>query len=272
MNYRHIYHAGNFADCMKHALLVWLVRALQRKPGALSLLDTHAGVGQYDLVAGPAARTGEWRAGIEKLLHDPAPILADYVTLVRTLGLYPGSPALIRALLRAQDRLVCCELHPEDADLLHHRFARDTQVAVHHRNAWEALHALLPPRERRGLILIDPPYEREGEFAAVIAGLHAGWTKFRTGIFAAWYPIKHRAPVRELHAALQTSGIRDMVAAELWLRAPLDPTRLNGCGLVVINPPFGFLNAAPEILRALCDHLGDPDASAGYDVIRLTDE
>jgi len=270
MNYRHAFHAGNFADCMKHALLVWLVRALQRKPGAISVLDTHAGVGRYDLNSGPAARTGEWQSGIAKLLDDPPHALADYVGLVREIGIYPGSPMLVRALLRPQDKLVCCELHPEDAIQLRYLFARDPQLSVHHRDAWEAITALLPPKERRGLILIDPPYERTDEFQNLINALRAGWTKFRGGVFATWYPIKHRAPARDFHAALRSSSIRDIVAAELWLREPLDASRLNGCGLAVINPPYGFLDAAPEILRALASRLGEADA--GYDVLRLTDE
>lgn len=272
MNYRHAFHAGNFADCVKHALLVWLLRALARKPAGFCVLDTHAGIGRYDLTAGPAERTGEWHDGIGHLLDDPPPELADYVGLVRDLGLYPGSPAIARALLRPQDRLVCCELHPEDVIALRRAFARDSLVAVHHRDAWEALPALLPPPERRGLILIDPPYERADEFAQVTAALRAGWARFRGGVFVAWYPIKHRVPVREFHAALQTTGIRDVVALELCLRAPLDPARLNGCGLVVVNPPFGLLDAAPGILGALYARLAEPDAGGGTDVLRLADE
>lgn len=272
MNYRHAFHAGNFADCMKHAMLVWLLRALARKPGGFCVLDTHAGIGRYDLAAGPAARTGEWQSGIGRLLESPPPELDDYVGLVRALGLYPGSPTIARALLRPQDRLVCCELHPEDVVALRRLFARDPQVAVHHRDAWEALPALLPPKERRGLVLIDPPYERADEFSQVALALRAGWERFRGGVFVAWYPIKHRTPVRDFHLALKTAGIRDVVAAELWLRAPLDPARLNGCGLAVVNPPFGFMAAAPEILRALLDRLGTRAAGEGIDVLRLTDE
>ena len=272
MNYRHAFHAGNFADCMKHALLVWLLRALARKSAGFCVLDTHAGIGKYALTAGPAARTSEWQAGIGRLLDKvPAP-LTDYVGLVRELGLYPGSPTIARALMRPQDRLICCELHPEDASILRRMFGRDAQVSVHHRDAWEALPALLPPVERRGLILIDPPYERGDEFSQLTATLTAGWARFRNGVFAAWYPIKHRTPVRDFHAGLKASGIRDMVAAELWLRAPVDPTRLNGCGLVVVNPPFGFMEAAPDILRALLDRLGTREAGEGVDVIRLIDE
>lgn len=272
MNYRHAFHAGGFADCVKHALLVWLIGALQRKPAPICVLDAHAGAGSYDLAAGPADRTGEWRAGIDRLLHEPPPPLTAYVGLVRQLGLYPGSPALIRALLRPADRLVCCELHPEDAAALRRRFARDPQVAVHHRDAWEALGALLPPRERRGLVLIDPPFEDPQEFARLAAGLATGHAHFRTGVFAAWYPIKHRAPVRTFFAALRQTGIRDIVAAELLLREPLDPARLNGCGLLVINPPFRFELEVPVILDALLERLGRNEPGAHTAVTRIADE
>ncbi len=304
MNYRHAFHAGNFADCMKHALLVWLLRALMRKQAPVFVLDTHAGRGRYDLSSGPAERTGEWRAGIARLLEDPPAELADYVGEVRAQGLcpsacpspphpalspkdggeeknlspgfypgsYPGSPALIRALLRDDDRMACCELHPEDYAALKVEFARDPQVAVHRRDAWEALRALLPPAQKRGLVLIDPPYEDTEEFSHLAAGLRTGWSRFRTGVFAAWYPVKHRAPVRAFHTALAESGIRDIVAAELWLREPLDPTRLNGCGLAVVNPPFGFEEAAPAILQALLDRLGSREPGEGIAVMRLVDE
>jgi len=194
---------------------------------------------------------------------------------VQAQGLYPGSPALIRALLRDNDRLACCELHPEDCADLKIEFGRDPQVAVHRRDAWEALGALLPPVQKRGLVLIDPPYEDPAEFVRLAAGLQAGWSRFRTGVFAAWYPIKHRAPVRAFHTALVESGMRDIVAAELaelWLREPLDPTRLNGCGLVVINPPFGFEPAALSILQALLDRLGNREPGDGIAMIRLVEE
>jgi len=272
MNYRHAFHAGNFADCMKHALLVWLLRALARKPAPFFVLDTHAGTGAYDLTTGPAERTGEWHAGIARLLDNPPAPLADYIGLVEQLGLYPGSPALIRAQLREHDRLACCELHPEDAAVLRRRFSRDPQVAIHQRDAYEAIGALLPPKERRGLVLIDPPYEQPDEFARVTAALRTGHARFATGIYAAWYPIKHRTPVRDFHTALRESGIRDIVTAELWLREPLDASRLNGCGLLVINPPYRFTDEAPDILRALLERLGTREKGEGCTIERLTDE
>ena len=271
MNYRHAFHAGNAADCLKHALLVWLIDALRRKETPFAVLDTHAGPGRYDLLEGPAERTGEWRDGIARLLHDPPEPLRRYVGLVAAEPGYPGSPVLVRALLREHDRLACSELHPEDAAALKLLFRRDKQVAIHERDGYEAVRALLPPKERRGLVLIDPPYEAPGEFDRVLAALHDGAARFDHGITAAWYPIKHRTPVNAFHQALRVSGLRDLVAAELWLRAPLDPARLNGSGLLVRNPPHGFEPAARAILAALLERLG-AEAGQGCQVIRLVDE
>ena len=215
---------------------------------------------------------GNGETGIARLLDDPPAALADYVGLVRSLGLYPGSPAITRALLRPDDRLACCELHPEDAAALRRHFAGDRQVAVHHRDAWEALGALLPPKERRGLVLIDPPFEDPHEFAQLARGLATGWQRFRTGVFAAWYPIKQRAPVRQFLTDLQQSGMRDIVAAELCLREPVDPARLNGCGMLVVNPPWRFEQEVPAILAALLDRLGDREPGEVAAVRRIVDE
>jgi 23S rRNA (adenine2030-N6)-methyltransferase len=266
MNYRHAFHAGNPADCMKHALLVWMVDALRRKETPFFVLDSHAGVGRYELAPG-----GEWREGIALLLHEPPEALRRYVELVAAEGGYPGSPMLVRGLLRAGDGLACCELHPEDAAALRRLFRRDPQVAVHERDGYEAIRALLPPKQRRGLVLIDPPYEVPGEFDRVMGALRDGAGRFDHGIYAAWYPIKHRSPVNAFHTALRQSGLRDLVAAELWWRAPLDPTRLNGCGLVVRNAPHGFEAAAAAILAALVERLGAGEGQ-GQQVLRLADE
>ncbi len=272
MNYRHAFHAGNFADCMKHALLVWLLQAVARKDKPFFVLDTHAGAGHYDLQADPARRTGEAERGILRLLDGTPAELTSYVDVVRQLGLYPGSPALIRAMLRPADRLACCELHDQDAADLRRLFARDPGVAVHRRDAWEALGALLPPKETRALILIDPPYESPDEFSRLAKGLAVGHARFKTGVFAAWYPIKHRAPVRSFLATMLASGIRDIMTAELLLREPLDPTRLNGCGLLVINPPYRFQQEATTILHALLGRLGQDEPGAGVVIQRVTDE
>ena len=275
MNYRHAFHAGNFADCLKHALLVWLLRSMQRKATPLRVLDTHAGLGLYDLSAPEAQRTGEWLGGIGRLLEAPEPALADYVNLVRQAGapaFYPGSPALVRALLRPQDNLLACELHPEDFAQLRRYFRGDAQVAVHHRDAWEAMKGLTPFPEKRGLVLVDPPFEQEGEFDRLAAGVALVNHRFRAAVQACWYPIKHRAPVRAFHAALQASGVRDILAAELWLREPTDPTRLNGCGLVVVNAPWKFEEEGGAILAALLRRLGTGEAGEGWAMQRVADE
>ncbi len=277
MNYRHAFHAGNVADCAKHALLVALLHALRRKPAPFAVLDTHAGIGAYDLAAPEAARTGEWRQGIGRLLEDraPPPPLEDYLGLVRAAGApaaYPGSPALIRALLRPGDRLLCCELHPEDHAALRARFRGDAQVAVHHRDGWEALRALTPFAERRGLVLVDPPFEREGEFERLAEGIALVHRRFRAGIQACWYPIKHRAPVRAFHAALREGGVPDVLAAEILLREPTDPARLNGCGLLVANPPYRFEADAGSILASLLDRLGGREPGQGWAITRIAEE
>ena len=201
-----------------------------------------------------------------------APALAAYIAVVRMLGLYPGSPAIARALLRPDDRLICCELHPDDAAELRHLFRGDRQVAVHHRDGWEALGALLPPRERRGLVLIDPPFEDPQEFAAMAAGLTTAWQRFRAGVFAAWYPIKQRGPVRHFLTDIRQSGLRDVMTAELCLREPTDPGRLNGCGLLVVNPPYRFEAETPAILDALLERLGDREPGEAAAVTRIVDE
>lgn len=272
VNYRHAFHAGNFGDCVKHTVLVWLIRALQRKPAPIFVLDTHAGGGRYDLERGPAARTGEWQKGIARLLDHPPPALGDYVGVVQQVGLYPGSPMIVRALLRPDDRLACCELHPEDAAELRQSFPRDRQVAVHHRDAWEALGALLPPKERRGLVLIDPPFEDKQEFAELAKGLAVGHAHFGNGVFAAWYPIKQRAPVRQFLSDVRDSGIRDVVTVELCLREPVDAARLNGCGLLVINPPYRFEQEVVPILDALLARLGDREPGEYASISRIADE
>jgi 23S rRNA (adenine2030-N6)-methyltransferase len=273
MNYRHAYHAGNFADCFKHALLIALLDALARKPAPYFVLDTHAGAGWYDLGSDEARRTAEADLGIRRLLQRPAPVLERYLGLVGQLGFYPGSPALVRAVMRESDRLACCELHPDELKALKRRFAGDPQVEVHGRSGWEALGGLLPPREKRGLIFIDPPFEVRDEFLLLAEGLRRGYSGFGHGVFAAWYPIKQVAAVRSFHASLVSSGIRDVVAVELHLRDATNPAgRLGGCGLVVINPPYQFDEQARSITEAVLAGLGDEEPGAGTVMLRLADE
>jgi 23S rRNA (adenine2030-N6)-methyltransferase len=257
---------------VKHALLVWLLGALARKPAPFRVLDTHAGIGLYDLAGPEAARTGEWQGGIGRLRGITDGPLARYVALATGGEGYPGSPLLCARLLRPQDRLVLCELHPEDHAALAALFRGDPRVATHRRDAHEAARALSPFPEKRGLVLLDPPFEQPGEFDRLAATLAAVTRRARGLVQAAWYPVKGRAPVRAFHAALAASGVRDIQAAEFRLREPTDAARLNGCGLAVVNPPFGFEAAAREILEALLARLSDGEAGAGFDVIRLADE
>ena len=260
MNYRHAYHAGNFADCVKHAILLVLLKALARKPAGFCVLDTHAGCGQYDLSSEEAQKTGEWKTGIGLLEESEDPAIQDYLAAVRDLGLYPGSPAFTRHVLRPQDELIACELHPEDVRPLRRLFRDDPQVSIHHRDGYEALRALLPPKHlKRGLVLIDPPFEKLDDFQQCAQAISLIRNRFRAGIVAVWYPIKHRTPVRAFYNALTDAGIRDIIACEFLLRPALDPSRLNGCGMLVVNAPYGFENEARAILDAMKTELATED-------------
>ncbi|MFT8586434.1 23S rRNA (adenine(2030)-N(6))-methyltransferase RlmJ [Acetobacter papayae] len=261
MNYRHAYHAGNFADCMKHALLVSLIGSFLRKPTPFMVLDTHAGIGRYDLHSPEAEKTAEWKEGIGRLEHEgPDSPLAPWLDLVRKAGgprFYPGSPLLASLMLREQDQLICCEKHPEDKRTLYSLFARTPNVQVHERDAYESLRALLPPAQaRRGLVLMDPPFEEPNEFDRMAQGLHTIQQRFAPAVVALWYPIKHRTPVRTFEHALMDAGTRDVLTAELLMRPPHDPDRLNGAGLMVIKPPYGFAQEAQVLLDRLCTTLG----------------
>lgn len=282
MNYRHAFHAGNFGDVVKHAVLVLVLRALADKPKPFAVLDSHAGIGAYDLGGTEALKTGEARHGILRLLaaDDPPPLARPYLDLVRRFGptgagaggeprCYPGSPRLARAVLRRGDRLVLVELHPEDAARLGAEFRGDAQVAVHRRDGYEALRALVPPKERRGLVLIDPPFEVPGEAERLIRGLAALHRLWPTGCVLAWYPIKDRGPADRLRAGLAATGIPRMLAAELTVWSVLDPTRLNGCGLILVNPPWRLPDQIAELLPALQPILAR-DAGGGTSLDWLT--
>jgi 23S rRNA (adenine2030-N6)-methyltransferase len=243
LSYRHAFHAGNFADVHKHAAFVLGIEALRRKPAAFCVLDAYAGAGAYSL-AGPAALTGEWRDGIGKALaaSDPPDALVPYLQRVRAanpraaLEDYPGSPALAAALLREGDRLVCLELHPADHRLLKAHFAADRKVQVHRRDAHEGLPALLPPAEKRGLALLDPPYERREEYAEVPAALRRAYARWPGGSYLMWYPLLAGNPHEPLLADLAAGDIRRILVQELRLFP--DAPGLRGSGLLWINPPW----------------------------------
>jgi len=269
VNYRHAFHAGCISDVFKHAVLVLLIEQLARKATPFCYIDTHAGCGQYDLTAEAAAKTGEFRAGIGRLLDGaPPPALARYAALVRAaqptpdaLTVYPGSPALVQALLRPQDRMVLCELHPDDAAALRRRFRDDARVHVHARDGYEALGAFVPPRERRGLVLIDPPYEDRDEFVQVVAALGDAHRRWPTGQYALWYPVKARGALDRFHGALVDSGLPKLMAVE-FVAAPDEtaPDVLRGSGLILVNPPWRIEDALAPILDALGPALGQPNA------------
>ncbi|WVT74388.1 23S rRNA (adenine(2030)-N(6))-methyltransferase RlmJ [Sinorhizobium chiapasense] len=264
MNYRHIYHAGNFADVLKHAVLARLVTYLQQKEKAFRVLDTHAGIGLYDLSSEEAQKTGEWRDGIGRLLDGDLPaeiaaILAPYLSSIRTLNpgaelaLYPGSPKLARMLFRPQDRLSAMELHPQDYETLHRLFDGDFQSRITELDGWLALGAHLPPKEKRGLILVDPPFEKEGEYERLVDGLARAHRRFSGGIYCLWYPLKQGAPIKAFHEALKALEIPKMLCAELSVRSDRETTGLSGSGLIIVNPPFtlkGELDLLLPFLKA----------------------
>jgi 23S rRNA (adenine2030-N6)-methyltransferase len=258
MNYRHIYHAGNFADVFKHVVLIQLLKSLHQKESPFCYLDTHAGIGRYDLASEAAQKTGEYQLGIQRLWGaKPLPELVDYLAVVRamndkdSLRYYPGSPAVARAFLRPQDRMVLLELHPDEFVLLQKRYADDKQVVVQRQDAYAGLKALLPPKEKRGLVLIDPPYESPGELDQVVVGLRTAHDRWATGIYALWYPIKDRPPVERFHRALIASGIRKQLLVEFSPYPEDSGFRLNGCGMVIVNPPWKLEASLRQLLPSL---------------------
>ncbi len=266
MNYRHIYHAGNFADVLKHAVLARLIRYMQKKDAAFRVLDTHAGIGLYDLSSEEAQKTGEWSEGIGKLLDTElapqvAELLEPYLSAVRELNaeggirLYPGSPKLARMLFRTQDRLSAMELHPEDFARLHRLFEGDHQVRITKLNGWLSLGAHLPPKEKRGIVLVDPPFEEDGEYERLADGLAKAYRRFPGGTYCLWYPLKKGAPIKEFHEALQALDIPKILCAELIVRSDRGINGLTGSGLIIVNPPFTLKDELHALLPALKDHL-----------------
>ena len=330
MNYRHAFHAGNFADVIKHAVLTRILVHLLGKPAAFRVIDTHAGAGVYDLTGDEASRSGEWRGGIGRLLAAPiAPavraLLQPYLEVVASfnsaslrsassaplisadagtrhdhsnqddsnqnaqpldsrlrgndqlasasteteyvLTSYPGSPALARALLRAQDRLVACELEPKAYALLAHNFARDRRIKTVAIDGWMALNAYVPPSERRGIIVVDPPFEEAQDFTRLAHGLETAYRKWASGIYLLWYPIKGRQEPDALARRLKRSGIARILRAELAVAATLAQGPLGGCGLIVVNPPWTLENELATILPELVKALGSRNSNYRLDRI-----
>ena len=282
MNYRHAYRAGNFADVVKHAVLVRLVEYLKQKDKAFRVIDTHAGIGLYDLSAEEAQKTGEWQGGIGRVLdagfaREAAALLAPYLAAVKAtnpdggLTRYPGSPLVVRNLLRKQDRLSAIELHPQDFTVLKTLFADDHQVRVMELDGWLALGAHLPPKERRGLVLVDPPFEQEGEFARMADGLRKAHRRWPGGIYALWYPIKDRRAVNAFREALAGLGIPKILDIRFEIRPASDEPRLDGTGMIVVNPPFTLERELGVMLPALHKVLAE-GRGAGWRVDWLAGE
>jgi 23S rRNA (adenine2030-N6)-methyltransferase len=256
MNYRHAFHAGNSADVVKHSLLIALIRALQQKPGPLTLIDTHAGCGLYDLGGEQAQRTGEAAGGVLRAFADTDPRLDDYRAAVQAVNdspeprLYPGSPRFLAQLLRPQDLLILNEKHPEDAAALRSAM-RGTPAAVHERDAYELWPAMLPTRTPRGVVVVDPPYEQTDERDRITATLAAAHRKWAHGVTVIWYPLKDRTTHGRWKNKLRALGIPKFLAVEHWLYDADQPGIYNGAGLFIVNPPYAFTQALPPLLEAL---------------------
>ena len=271
MNYRHAFHAGNHADVLKHLVLARVLAHLGLKDKPFRALDAFAGLGVYDLTADEAARTGEWRDGWGRMEAPFAPdieaLLAPYREAVAAVqarygaSAYPGSPAVIREALRPGDKGVFVELHPEDAATLRGRYERDGRTKVLSLDGWTAVNAQIPPPERRGLVLIDPPYEELGEIDRLGAALARAARKWPTGIYLGWYPIKDVAKVDHMVAQLDRDLARPALRLDLMVSEP-DPTRLNGTGLVIVNPPWRLGEEAMLFLPALAERLARGDYGA----------
>jgi 23S rRNA (adenine2030-N6)-methyltransferase len=282
VNYRHAFHAGSFADVFKHAVLGRILHYLRGKPAAFRVIDTHAGAGLYDLSSPEASRGGEWRDGIERLLaaklsEQVAALLAPYLEVIGALNergrlkIYPGSPAITRAWLRPQDRLIACELEPKAAVALAGHLRGDTRIKTLEIDGWTALSAYVPPPERRGLVLVDPPFEQDSDFHRLSHGLETAHRKWATGIYALWYPIKDRGEPDALAKRLRRLGVAKILRAELTVAALRDPARLNGCGLILVNPPWILESELSTLLPALAGLLGR-DGKGGFTLDWLAGE
>lgn len=268
MNYRHAYHAGNFADVFKHALLTRILIYLMRKEMPLRYLETHGGIGLYDLSSEEAQKTGEWRDGIgrlqdAKLNPQVAELLTPYLAPTQQFeGRYPGSPLIAKSMLRAQDRLTICELHPHDERRLVKNMGRDQRLKVLAMDGYQGLKAGVPPIERRGLVLIDPPFEERDEFNTLAKAVEAAHAKWATGCFAIWYPLKATPEVEAFRARMSKGDIRRVLCLELQVDHLQSEGALKGCGLIVINPPFALEAEARQLLPVLSSTLAQGKGAA----------
>ena len=272
MNYRHAFHAGNFADVIKHIVLTRILLYLQEKPAAFRVIDTHAGAGLYDLTGDEAERSGEWLTGIARIMQarfsaEALPLLKPYLDVVRAfnpgsaLNAYPGSPLIARALLRPQDRMTACELEPVARKALIDALRRDEQARVVDLDGWVALPAFVPPNERRGLVLIDPPFEAADEFERLAERFTAAFRKWPTGIYLLWYPAKSRRATDTLaqHVAQAAAAVKPAgkcLRLEFSVAPQAADSALVSTGLLIVNPPFTLQAELKTILPELEKPLG----------------
>jgi 23S rRNA (adenine2030-N6)-methyltransferase len=276
MNYRHAFHAGGFADVIKHIVLVRMLTYLQEKPAAFRVIDTHAGAGVYDLTSDEGRRGGEWLTGIARVMQarfseKTAPLVKPYLDIVRAfnpareLAAYPGSPLIARALLRPQDRMTACEVEPKARKRLIDALRRDTQARVVDLDGWLALPAFVPPKERRGLVLIDPPYEQKDEFERLAVGFSEAFAKWPTGSFMLWYPVKSRRATDTLaRHVTEAVGAGPSPGKSLRLEFSVAPQAIGGAlasaGLLIVNPPWTLIGELKAILPELEKPLGQGGA------------
>jgi 23S rRNA (adenine2030-N6)-methyltransferase len=269
LSYRHSYHAGNFADVVKHLVLAETLAHLVKKDKPFDFVDTHAGAGLFDLHFGHAEKLKEYRDGIGKLWDGNYPELADYFGAIRAcnrpgcLDYYPGSPLIARHFMRAQDRAWLFELHPADVKRLEKNVRENRRMRVACQDGHQGLLAVVPPASRRGLILIDPSYEVKSEYEQVVETIGKAYLKFSTGIFALWYPVVEREKVRELESRFVAKGIRDIQQFELAIKTDSDDRGMTGAGMIVINPPWGLAEKMSRVLPDLVHAMGVDDG-AGY--------
>lgn len=276
MNYRHVYHAGNFADVLKHAILARCLTHLKAKEAAFRVIDTHAGIGFYDLRGEAASKTGEWQDGIGRLLTADMPpeiseLLDPYLQAVKALkafkggDFYPGSPEIARQMTRAEDRMIFVEKHPHDARKLAESFSFDGRAKILELDGYTALKAYVPPKERRGLVLIDPPFEERDEFQVLLQSFIAAYRKWPTGMYLLWYPVKNREETKRFLVGLSEAGIPKILRAELRVKALYDAGGLAGSGMIIVNPPWRLMEELNRLLPWL-DRLLRQDEVHGWNV------
>jgi 23S rRNA (adenine2030-N6)-methyltransferase len=266
--YRHHFHAGNFADVFKHALLSQLILSLQKKDRPIVYVDTHAGIGHYDLAHPWAAKNKEYILGAGRIFGcvDYPPDIGPYIDILsqnnegESLSKYPGSPVIARHLLRKQDRLVLNEFNSSDAEQLRRLTKNWSRTEIRREDGFRLTKSVLPPKERRGLIFIDPSYDRKGEFERIASTVEMGLKRFATGVYAIWYPVMSESVTQDLIQRVKTSyGDKSLLRSEIYLSQALFPGLMSACGLLIVNPPYQFESVANTIGRWLLDKFDSSD-------------